>query len=113
MKYRIIALASTVAFLALAPAGWSQMVPETNPALAPTKNPTNPTSSESLAAQAQDLTGKINQAKAQGKDTSVASAEQVEGEKSMQDGHEQDALKHFEAGERALNNNESAAVPQN
>jgi hypothetical protein len=103
MKHRITVLAATaVAFVALAPAGWSQMVPETNPALAPARNPSHPTSSESLAAQAQDLTKKINEAKAEGKDTTVASAEQSQGEKSMQQGNEQEALRHFDAGEQAL-----------
>jgi hypothetical protein len=107
MRHRAVLTATAVAFLALAPASWSQMLPETNPALAPTMNPQHPTSGESLAAQAQDLTKKINQAKEQGRDTSVAAAEQAKGEQSMQEGHERDALKHFQAGEQALGMGES------
>ncbi|HEV3112828.1 MAG TPA: hypothetical protein VGY99_20265 [Candidatus Binataceae bacterium] len=112
MTYRITALAATaIALVALAPSGWSQMVPETNPALAPARNPSHPTSSESLAAQAQDLTKKINEAKAKGKDTSVASAEQSQGERSMQQGNEQEALRHFDAGEQALGMGPSSKTP--
>jgi hypothetical protein len=108
MRYGIAVLAATAfALVALAPAGWSQMLPEANPALAPARNPNHPTSSESLAAQAQDLTRKINEAKAQGKDTSVASAEQSQGERSMQQGNGQEALRHFDAGEQALGMGES------
>lgn len=103
MRHRITVLAAAaIGLVAMAPASWGQMVPETNPALAPARNPSHPTSSESLAAQAQDLTRKINEAKAQGKDTSAASAEQSKGEKSMQQGNEQEALQHFNAGEQAL-----------
>ncbi len=94
--------AGLVAFLAIAPIGWAQLVPETNPKLAPTRNPNHPTSGESLAAQAQDLTKKINEAKAQGRDTSQAAQEQAQGEKSMQQGNEQEALRHFQAGEQSL-----------
>jgi hypothetical protein len=108
MRHRITVLAATaIALAGLAPAGWSQMVPETNPALAPARNPNHPTSSESLAAEAQDLTKKINEAKAQRKDTSVASAEQSHGERSLQQGNEQEALRHFDAGEQALGMGES------
>jgi hypothetical protein len=106
MRYSLI-LISALAFFALAPAGFSQLVPETNPQLAPAKNPNNPTSGESLAAQAQDLTKEIDQAKAQGKDTSVAAAEQARGEQSMQQGNQQEALRHFKAGEQALGMGES------
>ena len=113
MRHRITLLAAAaIAFVAVAPAGWSQMVPETNPALAPARNPNHPTSTESLAAQAQDLTKKINEAKAQGKDTSVASAEQSKGEKSMQQGNAQEALRHFDAGEQALGQSGSSSKSQ-
>jgi hypothetical protein len=109
MRHRLALITGVVALLAFAPMGWSQMVPDANPKLAPSKSKQNPTSSESLEAQAQDLTKKIDAAKAQGRDTSAASAEQTQGEKSMQDGHEQQALRHFKAGEQALGMGDSEA----
>jgi hypothetical protein len=107
MRQQIALIASAIAFFVLAPVAWTQAPPDTNPALAPTKNPSHPTSGESLEAHAQELTKEINQAKSDGRDTSVASKEQTEGERSMQQGKEQDALRHFQAGERALNTKES------
>jgi len=109
MRYSILLIVSMVTYFALAPAALTQLVPETNPQLAPTKNPNNPTSGESLAAQAQELTKEINEAKAQGKNTSVASAERAQGEQSMQEGNDQEALGHSKAGERALGMGESQA----
>jgi hypothetical protein len=109
MKCRIALITGVVALLAFAPAGWSQMVPDANPRLAPSKSTEHPTSSESLEAQAQDLTKKIDAAKAQGKDTTTATAEQTQAEKSMQQGNEQDALRHFQAGEQALGMGDSQA----
>ncbi|HKD66570.1 MAG TPA: hypothetical protein VKB84_06990 [Candidatus Binataceae bacterium] len=107
MRYSIVYTAAAAAFFALAPAAWSQMVPDPNPALAPARNPAHPTSTESLTAQAQELTKKIDQAKAQGRDTSVASAEQSQGEMAMQQGKSQDAVRHFQAGEQSLNTGQS------
>jgi hypothetical protein len=107
MKNQILSTAIIVAFLAAAPAGWSQLVPEINPKLAPTTNPKHQTSSESLAAQAQHLTKKISQAKAQGRNTGVAEAKRAEGERSMMQGNEKEAVRDFQAGERALEEDES------
>jgi hypothetical protein len=70
--------------------------------LIPERNPENATSSKSLLARAQDLTERINSAKSQGKDISRAQAERAEAEKAMQQGNDQEALDHFEAGEQAL-----------
>src|SRR6266478_4000784 len=107
MRHYIILAASTITLLAFGPTGWSQFVPEMNPKLAPTIDPKHATSSESLLAEAQDLTKKISQAKAQGRDTSVAAEEQTLGERSMQEGKDQEALRHFQAGERAWGNRPS------
>ncbi len=106
MKYAMTLAAGIAAFLATAPAGWSQIAPDNNPKLTPTRSSTHPTSSESLAAQAQDLTEKINQARSQGKDTSIAASEQSQGEQAMQQGKEREALKHFQAGEQALDSDQ-------
>lgn len=107
MKRQIVLFASGIALSLLAPSAWTQTVPDTNLALAPTISPSHPTSSESLAPEAQELTKDISQAKSEGKDTHVASEEQAEGERSMQEGKEQEALRHFEAGERALSEKKS------
>jgi hypothetical protein len=109
MRHRIALMSAVIALFAFAPAGWSQMVPDANPALAPSKSATHPTSTESLAAQAQDLTKKIEQAKAQGKDTSAATAEQSQGEQAMQQGNQQEAVRHFQAGEQALGMGDSSS----
>jgi len=93
MNYRVLA-ASLLVALAVAPSAWSQLMPE--------RNPENATSPESLLVQSQDLTEKINSAKSQGRDISRAKAERAEAEKAMQQGNDQEALHHFQAGERAL-----------
>jgi hypothetical protein len=107
MMQRIMLATSAVAILVLAPVSWSQVAPETPPVLAPTRSHEHPTSAESLLAQAQELTKQISQAKAQGKDTRVAEKEQTRGEKAMQQGKEQEALRHFQAGERDLGDSPS------
>jgi hypothetical protein len=109
MKKLILLAVTVFTFLATVPSGWSQIVPETNPKLAPKINAANPTSSESLAAQSQDLTKKINEAKAQGKNTSAAAVERMQGEKAIQQGNADDAVRHFKAGDRALSTDESQA----
>jgi|HubBroStandDraft_6_1064221.scaffolds.fasta_scaffold1302246_2 hypothetical protein len=82
--------------------GWGQSFPDTGPKLAPKFESKNPTSSESLAAESQNLTSNINKATSQGIDTSAAKAERAEGEKAMQQGNEREALRHFQAGEQSL-----------
>jgi hypothetical protein len=120
MKYRAALPATVLALFVLAPVGFSQTAPETggaqtapetSGALAPTRNPQHPTSGESLAAQAQDLTKKIQEAKAQGRDTSAALSEQSQGEQAMQKGDSQEALRHFEAGEHDLGTAGSSQPP--
>jgi hypothetical protein len=91
--------ASLVAALAAAPSAWSQLTPEANPK--------NAASVESLLVQSQDLTEGINRAKSQGKDTAAAEAERAEAERAeaeiaIQHGNDQAALRHFQAGGRAL-----------
>jgi hypothetical protein len=102
MKYPIALAASIFLLIAVAPIGFAQTSAGTAGALAPTRNPQHPTSSESLQAQAQDLTTKIQEAKTQGRDTDAAASEQAQGEQAMQQGKSQEALRHFEAGERDL-----------
>jgi hypothetical protein len=111
MSYRLSLAAAVLALFAFAPVGFSQTAPETGAALAPTRNPKHPTSGESLAAQAQDLTRKIQEARAQGRDTSTAASEQAKGEQAMQSGNSQEALRHFEAGEQALGMAEPQSAP--
>lgn len=94
MKYRKLLAASLVAALAAAPSAWSQLTPEANPK--------NAASVGSLLVQSQDLTEGINRAKSRGKDTTAAEAERAEAESAIQQGNNQAAIRHFEAGERAL-----------
>jgi hypothetical protein len=94
MNYRKVLAASLFTALAFAPSAWSQLVPE--------MNPKNTTSAESLAAMSQDLTEKISKAKSQGRDVSAAVAERARGERAMQQGNDQEAVQHFQAGEQAL-----------
>jgi|SRR5580692_6664674 hypothetical protein len=94
MSYREVLAVSLVATLAVPPSAWSQLVPQ--------MNGKNSTSAESLAALSQDLTEKINKAESQGRDVSAAAAERTAGEKAMQQGNDQEALRHFQAGEQAL-----------
>jgi len=94
MNYRKVLAASLLAAVAVAPSGWSQLIPE--------MNRKNAASAEALMLRSQELTEKINRAKSQGKDISTAEAERAEGGKAMQQGNDQGALRHFRAGERAL-----------
>jgi hypothetical protein len=94
MSYLKVLAVSFVAALAVSPSAWSQLVPQ--------MNSKNSTSAESLAALSQDLTEKINKAESQGRDVSAAAAERAAGEKAMQQGNDQEALRHFQAGEQAL-----------
>jgi hypothetical protein len=94
MNYRKVLAASLFAGLAFATTAWSQLVPE--------MNPKNATSAESLAALSQDLTEKISKAESQGRDVSAAVTERAQGERAMQQGNDQEALRHFQAGEQAL-----------
>jgi hypothetical protein len=107
MSYHIFLTVTILAVLAVASPGWTQQVPDANPKLAPTINPKNPTSVESLAAYSQELTREISQAHARGKDTSAAEAERAQGERSMQQGNQREAVRHFQAGEQALGMSES------
>jgi hypothetical protein len=111
MNCRIALAAAVLAFFAFLPVGFAQTAAESGTALAPTRNPEHPTSSESLAAQAQDLTRKIQEARAQGRDTSTAASEQAKGEQAMQSGNSQEALRHFEAGEQALGMAQPQSAP--
>lgn len=117
MKHPFVFGALAFALCAFAPNGFAQTPPqsstsaESSTALAPTRNPQHPTSGESLAAQAQDLTKKIQEAKAQGRDTTAAASEQSQGEQAMQKGDSQEALRHFEAGEHDLGAPQSQSEP--
>ncbi len=102
MKSSIASAAGFALLVAFAPIGSAQTSSGANGALAPTRNPQHPTSSESLQAQAQDLTRKIQEAKTQGRDTNAAASEQAKGEQAMQQGNSEEALHHFEAGEHDL-----------
>lgn len=93
MNHRAVA-AGLLLVLTVALAVWGQLIPE--------RNPENATSPKSLRAQPQDLTEKIDRAKSRGRDISRAEAERVEAEEAMQQGNDQEALHHFQAGERAL-----------
>ena len=107
MKCRFAVAVAAAAILTAGASGWTQLPPDASPKLAPTLNPKHPTSVESLNAYAQDLTKKIKEAQAQGKDTSVAETERLDAEKSMQHGDQEGALRHFEAGEKVLQSSPS------
>jgi hypothetical protein len=91
---RKLLAASFLGALTVASSAWSQLTPEANPK--------NTVSVGSLLVRSQDLTERIDRAKSQGKDTSTAEAERAEAEKAIQQGNDQAALRHFQAGERAL-----------
>ena len=92
--YRKVLAASLLGALAIAPSAWSQLKPEANPK--------NAVSVGSLLVRSQNLTEQINRAKSEGKDTSTAEAERAEAENAIQQGNNQAAVRHFQAGERAL-----------
>lgn len=94
MDYRKLLAASLLGALTVASSAWSQLMPEANPK--------NTVSVGSLLVRSQDLTERIDRAKSQGKDTSTAEAERAKAENAMQQGNDQAALRHFQAGERAL-----------
>jgi len=58
------------------------------------------------AAEDHELTVKIKQEKAEGKDVSAAIAHQKQGEAAMKKGNSKAALEHFEMGEKALGEGE-------
>jgi hypothetical protein len=58
------------------------------------------------AAEAKELSAKINREKAEGTNVSAAVAHQQKGEAAMKAGNTKDALEHFEQAERALGESE-------
>src|SRR6266852_2619056 len=58
------------------------------------------------AAEAKELSAKINREKAEGTDVSAAVAHQQKGEAAMKAGNTKEALEHFEEAEHALNESE-------
>jgi hypothetical protein len=107
MKHPNILAATVLSVLVFAPVGFAQTAPPAGGALAPSRSSRHPTSTESLTAQAQDLTKEIQAAKAKGHDTTAAASEQAKGEQAMQQGNSQEALLHFKAGEHDLGMTES------
>jgi hypothetical protein len=58
------------------------------------------------AAEAKELSAKINREKAEGTDVSAAIAHQQKGEAAMKAGNTKEALEHFEQAEHALGESE-------
>lgn len=58
------------------------------------------------AAEAKELSAKINREKAEGTDVSAAIAHQQKGEAAMKAGNTKEALEHFEEEEHALDESE-------
>jgi hypothetical protein len=58
------------------------------------------------AAEAKELSAKINREKAEGTDVSAAVAHQQKGEAAMKAGKTKEALEHFEEAEHALGESE-------